>query len=232
VIALLLAIGLTLAAANAPADTEPHSLAPGTVLARYAAALENVKEPRLISFDYTLEQTGRRMLAQTHRVFRDGNDERDETLTVDGRPLTHPLVRIFRGRRNRYTLALLAPRLGDYDFAYLGAHKDVHHFDYVFRLTPKMHRPFAITTMTIDGVRFLPIALDFATSGSAGSGSIAFGSNEHWWVPYAASARATMATEVATERLTFYTYRFPRALPPSTFSGGRPAIDAPPAGAP
>jgi hypothetical protein len=223
--------GLFIAAAPTPAS--PPTLSPAVVLQRYAAALAAVKEPAVITFDYTLEQTGRRMLEQTHRVFRAGNDERDETLTVDGKRLDPPKVRIFRGRRNRYTLALLAPRVTDYDFVYVGPHKDVRHIDYVFRLTPKAPRTFAVTTMTIDGVRFLPVSIGFATTSNAGTGSIAFGSIERWWVPYAASARATVAAEVATEHLNFYTYRFPRTLPPSTFSQAHRVEPAePPSGTP
>jgi hypothetical protein len=196
-------------------------LAPRVILARYAAALVKLKEPRVISFDYTLEQTGARTLSQTHRVFRSGSDERDETLTVDGKRLSPPKVRVFRGRRNRYTVGLLAPRLADYAFTFVGPIKDGHHVDYFFRLTPKAPRSFAVTDVTIDGVRFLPLAIGFQTNANDGAGSIAFGSNARWWVPYVAMARATVAADIATERLSFYTYRFPATLPSSTFTQAR-----------
>jgi hypothetical protein len=201
--------------------TAPGQPSPSVVLERYAAALKKTQEPQVITFDYTLEQTGTRTLSQTHRVFRSGNNERDETLTVDGKRLSPPKVRIFRGRRNRYTLALLAPRQTDYVFRFAGTQEDGHHLDYIFRLTPKSERSFAVTDVTIDGVRFLPLAIDFATGANDGAGSIAFGSNARWWVPYAATARASLAAELATERLTFYTYRFPHSLPPSTFTQAR-----------
>ncbi len=214
----LIVVPRPIATSPAPAAGQ---LAPATVLRRYAAALEKIKEPRVISFDYTLEQTGPRTLAQTHRVFRSGDDERDETLTVDGKRLSPPKVRIFRGRRNRYTLASLAPRQADYDFVFSGTRPDGHHLDYVFRLTPKGVGPFTVTDVTIDGVRFLPLTIGFITSANLGEGAIDFGSNARWWVPYTATARATVVTDFATEKLTFYTYRFPQTLPDSTFTQAR-----------
>jgi hypothetical protein len=196
-------------------------LAPAAVLQRYESALKKVREPGVLTFDYKLEQTGLRTALQTHRVFRSGSDERDETLTVDGKRMSPPKVRIFRGRSNRYTLGTLAPRRVDYTFAYIGPRKDGHHVDYLFRLTPKTIRPFAVTDVAIDGVRFLPLSIGFATGLNEGAGTITFGLNTRWWVPYVATARATIADSLATERLTFYTYRFPPTLPPSTFVQAR-----------
>ncbi len=225
----MIAALLALAHATAPPPSPtPARVAPAAVLARYAQALARLKEPRVVTFDYTLDQTGLRTLAQTHRVFRAGNDERDETLTVDSKRLSPPKVRIFRGRRNRYTVARLAPRLADYDFAFVGTVKDAHHQDYVFRLTPHAVRPFSVTTVRIDGVRFLPLAIDFVTSANEGTGSVTFGSDARWWVPFNASAHATVAASVADERLTFYTYRFPSTLPPSTFTQAHRLGLAPP----
>jgi hypothetical protein len=201
-----------------PAAPTFSDLAPAAVLERYEAALKKVREPPVITFDYKLEQTGLRNTLQTHRVFRSGNDERDETLTVDGKRVSPPKVRIFRGRRNRYTIAALAPRAVDYKFAYVGPRKDGHHVDYIFRLTPYAIRPFAVTDVAIDGVRFLPLSVGFATGLNEGAGTITFGLNARWWVPYVATAHATLADATATERLTFYTYRFPPTLPLSTFS--------------
>jgi hypothetical protein len=198
-------------------------MAPAAVLQRYEAALLKVHEPQVITFDYKLEQTGLRNALQTHRVFRSGNDERDETLTVDGKRLSPPKVRIFRGRRNRYKVATLAPRAAEYKFTYLGSRKDGHHVDYLFRLTPIAIRPFAVTEVAIDGVRFLPLSIGFATGLNEGAGTITFGLNARWWVPYVATARATIVDATATERLTFYTYRFPLTLPSSTFTQNRRA---------
>ena len=203
-------------------------LSPATVVARYAKALQKIQEPSVITFDYTLSQTGSRTLEQTHRVFRAGDDERDETLTVDGKRLTPPKVRIFRGRRNRYTLALLAPRPADYRFALIETEKDGHHLDYVFRTIPKTPSAFNITSVIIDGARFLPLAIDFTTGSHAGAGRISFGSNARWGVPYFAPARATVAADAAIEQLTFYSYRFPLSLPPTTFGQFRPAPTPPP----
>jgi hypothetical protein len=221
VIAALLSLAQIVVAPAAPAAAPFPELAPAAVLQRYAAALQKVRDPEVITFDYKLEQTGLRTALQTHRVFRSGNDERDETLTVDGKRLSPPKVRIFRGRRNRYTVGLLAPRPAEYAFAYIGPRKDGHHVDYLFRVTPTIISPFIVTDVAIDGVRFLPLSIGFSTVSNEGSGTITFGLNTRWWVPYVAQARAAVANGTATERLTFYTYRFPLTLPGSTFSQAR-----------
>jgi len=219
VIATLVWLAQIIAGPVAPgAAAATSELSPPAVIERYEAALKKVREPPVITFDYKLEQTGLRTALQTHRVFRSGNDERDETLTVDGKRLSPPKVRIFRGRRNRYTIETLAPHPAEYKFAYRGSRKDGHHVDYLFRLTPTAVRPFAVTDVAIDGVRFLPLSIGFATGLNEGAGTITFGSNARWWVPYVATARATIADAPATERLTFYTYRFPLTLPESTFT--------------
>ena len=70
-------------------------LEPATVLARYADALAALKHPAAISFEFSVEQLGLRNLEQTHRVYRSGSDERDETLSVDGYALNYPAVRSF-----------------------------------------------------------------------------------------------------------------------------------------
>jgi hypothetical protein len=218
VIATLVWLAQIIAGPVAPGASALPELPPPAVIERYEAALKKVREPHVITFDYTIEQTGLRTALQTHRVFRSGTDERDETLTVDGKRLSPPKVRIFRGRRNRYTIAALAPRPGEYKFAYVGSRKDGRHVDYLFRLTPTAVRPFAVTDIAIDGVRFLPLSIGFAAGLNEGAGTITFGSNAKWWVPYVATARATIADAPATERLTFYTYRFPLTLPESTFT--------------
>ncbi|MFN2461602.1 MAG: hypothetical protein ABR591_13100 [Candidatus Velthaea sp.] len=210
------------AAIAVPPVAAPPVLGPPAILQRYAAALKALREPAVLSFDYTLEQTGRRTLVQTHRVFRSGGNERDETLVVDGRNSPRPIVRIFRGRRNRYTVAALAPRPEQYAFSYVGSRRDGHHVDYVFRLTPKKPAPFVETQVTIDGVRFLPNDVTFATREHDGSGTVLFGARGTWWVATAATARARVANVPSSENLTFRAYRFPPALPPSTFSQPRP----------
>ena len=224
-IALLLAALLVSAITppTAPPDVPPLRtvVTPAKVLARYAAALAMRVAPRAISFEYTLEQTGARDLLQTHRVFRSGTDQRDEILAVDGRKLDPPAVRITHGRRDRYDLALLAPKTSVYDFRLIGLVRDARHEDYVFATTPHAPEAFRITTVTIDGSSFLPASIAFETQAHGGSGTLAFGRAEKYWVPTIATARATYAKLGAQERITFQRYRFPSSLPPSTFAQPR-----------
>jgi hypothetical protein len=207
------------------------ALAPGSVLAQYEAALLLLDEPRVFTVEYTLEQNGARTLEQTHRIFRNGGDERDETLAVNGTRSKTPVIRIFRGRRYRYTVAALAPKLTAYDFAYVGPHKDGKHIDYVFRLTPK-GKPGALTftEVTVDGLTFLPRSVSFATARHEGQGSVAFAKAGRYWVARSATAQASVPGGVARERLRFSRWRFPASLPRSTFAAPRPLPSPPPAG--
>jgi hypothetical protein len=175
-----------------------------------------------MSFEYTVEQTGARDLQQVHRVFRSGTSQRDELLSVDGKKLAPPTTHIFLGRPNRYTVEALAPRPGEYAFRYLGAARDGRHTDEIFATTPYAPGSFNVTQVTIDGLTSLPDEIRFATAAHAGSGSVTFGRIQTYWVVTGADARATYAKVVADERIAFANYRFPVALPPSTFLTPRP----------
>jgi hypothetical protein len=231
------AVAMVALATAAPAVTGAFAVpaatpapAPDAVVARYAAALKTLKEPRVFSVEYTIEQTGMRALEQTHRIFRSGADERDETIAVNGSRPAAPVVRIFRRRPYRYTVRALAPTPAAYDFTYAGPHKNGKHVDYVFDVTPKKSAPaFAFTQVTIDGVTFLPAAVSFATGQHAGRGIVTFSKSDRWWVARSAAAQANVPGGVARERLTFARWRFPATLPQSTFTAPRPLLTPPPA---
>ena len=221
---IALFVAATVAAATAvPAPSPAPTPAPDVVLAKYAAALAALKEPRVFSVEYVIEQTGTRSLEQTHRIFRSGTDERDETIAVNGTRPTAPVVRIFRRRPYRYTVRALAPKPATYDFSYAGPHKTGKHVDYVFDLSPKKGAPaFAFTQVTIDGVTFLPAAVAFVTNQHAGHGEVTFAKSDRWWVARSAAAEANVPGGVAREHLTFSRWRFPATLPRSTFAAPRP----------
>jgi hypothetical protein len=221
VIALLAAGGVAVAALASPTPTP--ALAPLAVLAKYHTALAALKEPRDVVFEYTLQQTGTRTLEQSHRVFRSGKDERDETTAVNGTRSTAPVVRIFRNRPYRYSVAALAPQPAAYDFTFAGLHRDGKHVDYVFALTPKKPKPgITFTQVAIDGVTFLPQSVSFAGDQHAARGSVTFGKAERYWVARGASAQANVPGGIARERLAFAAWRFPKGLPRSTFAMPRP----------
>jgi hypothetical protein len=230
VIALLLAAALLLPGPSAPPDipplharpTPPPAVAPSTFLARYAVALAAHRTPDVLSFEYTVDQTGARDIEEVHRVFRSGSSQRDELLSVGGKRLDPPTTRIFLGRRNRYTLEALAPRPSEYRFRYLASVRDGRHTDEVFATTPYDPGSFNVTQVTIDGETSLPTTIRFTTNSYAGGGSISFGRVQAYWLATAANASATYAKVVADERITFASYRFPNALPPSTFLTPRP----------
>ena len=206
-------------------------LAPSAVLARYDAALAKLAEPRVFTFEYALEQTGTRTIEQTHRVFRSGANERDETLTVNGVRSSAPVVRVFRRRPYRYTVRALAPKPAAYDFTYAGPHRDGKHVDYVFTLAPTADVPprIVFTSVTIDGVTFLPRSVAFTAPAQRASGAVTFAKAGRYWVARTASAQANARGGVERERLAFTSWRFPAALPAATFATPRALPALPPA---
>jgi hypothetical protein len=229
VIALIAAAATALAAATAA-----PVLPPPAVVANYEIALAGLVEPRVFAVEYAMQQTGARALDQTHRIFRSGTDERDETLAVNGTRSKYPVVRVFHRRPYRYTVAALAPKPSAYDFVYVGPHRSGKHVDYVFTLLPKKPVGFAFTRVTIDGVTFLPQSVAFATAQHGGQGSVTFAKAERYWVARTASAQANSSGGVTREQIAFSKWRFPSALPRSTFAvprplpTSRPTLPAPP----
>lgn len=195
------------------------TLAPADVLANYRAALALLRVPPVLTFEYTLEQTGLHNGEQVHRIFRSLEDERDELLAVDGKRLVPPRVSIFHHRRYRYALTELAPRQGAYTFRFVGARRNARRGnDYVFATTARAAGSFRVTSVTIDGTAFVPVALAFATRENGGSGTMSFARHARFWLAAEASARATYGNVAATERIAFARYRFPATLPSSTFA--------------
>lgn len=225
-IAFLLAAALGVP--TAPPDVPPlrnsgiATITSSTVLAKYAEALVVYRTPPVLSFEYTVDQTGARDIQQAHRVFRSGNSQRDELLSVDGKKLDPPTVHIFLGRRNRYTVEALAPRPSAYTFRYVGPVRDGRHTNSVFATTAINPGPSVVREVTIDGVTFLPTKIRFTTTARKGSGNVTFGRVQKYWLPLSASATATYAKLGAEEHISFYRYRFPVTLPPSTFAKPRP----------
>jgi len=230
VIGLLLAAALATTGPTAPPDipplrprpTAPPAIAPATMLARYAAALEANPTPTVLSFEYSLDQTGPHDIQQTHRVFRSGNSERDELLSADGKALNPPSIHIFLGHRNRYAIEVLAPRPEAYAFRYVGTVRDGHHVDEVFATTPRSATDATVVRVTIDGITALPTAITFVTRLHGGKGTVTFGRVQKFWMATSASATATTAKSLSIEHVAFSRYRFPISLDASTFSTPRP----------
>jgi hypothetical protein len=202
--------------------TPPPAVAPASMLARYASALAANPTPPVISFEYSLDQTGAHDIQQTHRVFRSGLSERDELLTTDGKRLNPPSIHIFLGHRNRYAIEALAPRPEAYTFRFIGTVHDGHHVDEVFATKPRSASSVRIVQVTIDGATALPDLIRFSTTVHAGRGDVAFGRVQKYWVATAATARATISKYATIEHVAFYRYRFPISLGASTFAKPRP----------
>ena len=227
----LLALIFALLPPAAFGGAQPLALDPDEVLARYASALENAPTPKLAVFEYAIEQAGLHDFIQTHRVYRAGRDERDETLAVSGKSISPPLVRIFHKRIDRYAISRLAPTPERYTFAFVGTRKTGKHLDYIYRTLRHTPAAFEVTSVTIDGLRFLPASISFVTAQGRvhGSGTINFTKSDRYWVPVLAVAVANVAEDHARERIAFTGYRFPISLPRSTFSVPKPLASETPA---
>ncbi len=222
---LVMLVGATGARPPRAGPTPVRVLEPPVVLARYAAALDKLARPHAMSFEYVVEQLGLRTIEQRHRVYRLGLDERDETLIVDGYALSRPAVRIIRYRTYRYDIGQVAPRPVAYAFAFVGNVRAGNHMLYVFRTVPRSARSFVVGEVAIDGSSFLPTVIRFkiAGGGARGRGELAYGKSESFWVVQTARVSARLPNgSPARETITWLNYRFPQALPPSTFQMPKP----------
>jgi hypothetical protein len=194
------------------------------VLQRYVLAIENVAVPKTVVYSYTVAQVGPTNIEQRHRIYRSGNAVRDEVVWVDGMLLRRKIVR-FSHREDRYAVGRFAPRPDTYQLLFLGTTRDGRHLDYVYEATPLARPSDAwIDRLTIDGENFLPRAVHFHTSGTEaqGTGNIEFAPFGKYWMPVAAVAQARVKGKPARELITWSDYRFPSALPPSTFQPPEP----------
>jgi hypothetical protein len=198
------------------------------VLQRYALALAALATPKVVVCSYTVSQVGPSNIEQHHRIYRSGVDVRDETLSVDGIPLSRKMVRFSR-HEDRYTVERFAPRSDAYELLFLGTAKDGRHVDYTYEATPLSHLSGAwIDRVTIDGESFLPRIVHFHTVGLDvdGKGVIEFALFGKYWMPVLAAAQARVKGKPARERISWSDYRFPESLPPSTFQSPRPLPQA------
>lgn len=203
---------------------------PQLVLAKYFQALDALTTPKLVRFEYAVEQAGFHDLVQTHRIYRSGPTERDEILSVDGQPLAHPSVRIIRHRVDRYSIAAVTPRPLDYAFTYTGLRQSNGHYDYVFATERREPGTFAIHSITVNGARYLPSQINFTNASSKlrAQGRLTYGAFDQHWMVTEAVVTARFEGKVARERIVWSRYEFPASLPASTFIEKRVAPSAAP----
>lgn len=204
-------------------------LPPSLVLSRYEAALASLTRPKALSFDYTVEQLGPRNLEQTHRVYRSGVRERDETVVVDGYTLKRPAIRIFTNRTYRYDVGSIAPTSDAYSFAYAGVVRAPSGYAYAFRTERREPAAFAVSAVDIDGRTFLPAVVHFktATDGARGSGVLQYAGFASYWLVREAQVDAHLENgTLGHERIVWSNYQFHQSLPPSTFEAPPPAPPA------
>lgn len=208
----------------------PPDIPPSLVLQRYEEALAQIQPPPDSIFEYAVEQSGLRDLEETHRVYRQGQRERDETIRVDGFALKPPRVRVVQ-KPDRYAVERLAPKPGDYTFAFSSRSVQAGRAVYTFKTELQRVAPFSITSIDVDAEHFLPLTLRFRTvnGDTKADGHVSYAPQATFWLPREASVEARTGTgKVARERITWSQYVFPDALPPSTFAPPRPKVTATP----
>lgn len=222
-----LAVGLTFALGLTALGAAPPGPAvePAVVLQRYADALAMLERPAHITFEFSVEQVGLNNLEETHRVYRTGLRERDETLSAEGVALKTPAIRILPNSAYKYDVLTLAPKPADYKFVYDGRRTVAGRTVYAFATGAVNAAPFTVTNVLIDAVHFLPVVIAFKTrAGNAtGVGRVVFAQAGHYWVAREASVSAKVGAKAARERIVWSKYRFPGSLPASTFVAPRPA---------
>jgi len=217
---VLVIAGLT--AASAP--TALTELDSQVVVSRYVQALASLEHPKATVFSYSVSQAGFHNLEETHRIFRSGSRQRDETLVVRGDSLKS--VRMVNGRSDRYAIERIAPRLGSYAFLFLGTHRNGKHLDYVYSTAPLGSAAFVVKEVTIDGLTYLPSLVRFSvrTAKTTAAGAIAYAKFSKYWMPTLATVSATINKRPTRERIAFSGYAFPSSLAASTFSLPKPLV--------
>jgi hypothetical protein len=196
--------------------TGPVQLDSQVVVGRYLAALEQLAQPKYVVFSYRVSQAGAHNIEQTHRIFRAGSKERDETISIEGDPVKS--VRVVSAA-DRYAILKLAPRGGAYTFLFLETRHRGKHLDYVYATEPLAAAPFTVTEVTIDGDTYLPSLIRFKSvaGGVHATGSVAYSRFSHYWLPTLATATADVDGRATRERIAWTAYSFPSSLPAATF---------------
>lgn len=219
----LLALAVIVCCGGAAAPTPPAELDSQLVLNRYAAALASCTPVKTVAFTYSVSQAGAHNIEQTHRIFRSGTRQRDETIAVEGDPVKMKMVRI-ASKSDRYAIANVAPRLSAYGFLFLGTHHDGRHLDYAYAAEPLGQPAFHVTELTVDGATYLPALIRFTMTARSlrAKGALSYQKIGTHCVPLEATVSAVLNGKPTRERILWSAYSFPASLPPSTFYQPKP----------
>jgi hypothetical protein len=221
--AFLITVAAVLTVTTSRAATTP--LDSQVVLRRYIAALDALEAPKNMIFTYGISQAGPTNIEQHHRVYRSGDDVREETLAGDGTSVKPKATAILK-REDRYAVQRVAPRPGAYGFVFVRTVMQAGQLMYVYDTLPYSGMAasgFTVTQVSIDGVHFLPRTITFrATNGAvAGNGNLQYAPVGAYWMPVNATVTVTLGGKPARERISWSDYRFPASLPALTFQAAK-----------
>jgi hypothetical protein len=223
-VALALLVATLVSAAPRIGAAPLTSLDSQFVLKRYELAMGDLVTPKVMIFTYDVSQLGTTDIEQRHVIYRSGLNVRDETIAVDGIPIKPKMVS-FTQREDHYSIARLAPSGTEYAILFEKTVRDGAHLDYRYDLTPLAPAGgFVVTGLVIDGITFLPREIDFTTASNTahGHGTLVYGKADKYWMPIYVSVEASVDGKPARERILWGAYRFPPALPASTFIPPKP----------
>jgi hypothetical protein len=194
-------------------------------LRRYAAALDALAVPKNTIFTYGISQAGTTNIEQHHRVYRSGDNVRDETLAGDGITVKPKATAIVK-REDRYAIQRVAPRSDMYGFVFVRTIVQAGQLMYLYDTLPYSGAAtsgFTVTHVVIDGVHFLPRTIAFrATNGViAGDGNLQYAPVGTYWMPVTATVTVALGGRPARERISWTDYRFPVSLPALTFQAAK-----------
>jgi hypothetical protein len=224
-------IVLSQSAIAVPAPESPTSAA-DALLAKYALAMQTLKQPPNMVVEYTQTRTGpSRVITENHRLYRDAaGHERNETAAVNGVTATTPRVSIYTRATWSYGPDKFFVDPNAYQIALRGVMDVNGRKAYDYAVVLKDAGSFAVTDLQLDARTALPVREHFtaASATCAATGSIEFGSAGGFWLPRIVSvtcpqavspdaAVVTPATATYRDTIRFSSYSFPAAIPAQVF---------------
>ena len=215
-----------------PALAAAAPLTPALALARYQAAMSNLRKPQNVVFEYAQTRSGpHRIITEIHRVYRDqSGDERNETISVNGSKVAPPITHTYHARPWPYDADKFAAMPGEYDLTPNGRGLVSGKSVYAYIAKRRAPASFSIEALYLAVDSGLPVRARFAVSGPtcSGHGSIDFGAFGSYWLPVSVAvgcgslqAAALTGTPEPTqyrETLKFSNYSFPALMPQEIFN--------------
>jgi len=211
---------------------ESSASAADALVAKYALAMQALKQPANMVVEYTQTRTGpSRVVTENHRLYRDvAGHERNETTAINGVTAAPAKVSIYTRATWAYGPDKFFVDPDAYQIALRGVVDVNGRKAYAYAVVLKEAGSFAVTDLEVDVRTAMPLREHFvATSATcAATGSIDFGAAGGYWLPRIVSvtcpeavspdeAVVTPAAATYRDTIRFSSYAFPAAIPAQVF---------------